>query len=321
VVEADGEIDAAVEVEVAEARWEWVVGPSLPAVVQENAVLTVGDDLWVLGGFQNLQLVDDVRVLKPGATSWDDGPTLPRTLHHMNAAVVAGQVFVLGSLQDFGFAAIGNAWRLDPQAAEPVWTASTPMPNARRRGSAGVAVVGDSVYIVGGFRGSAVAEVDVFDATRPDAADAWTALVDLPGERDHGAAAAFEGKVYYFGGRDTDISAVRADVWRYDPAAPGEGWVVCAPMPTARGGIAAAVYEGRVIVVGGEGNEAVGSGVFPDVEAYDPVTDTWERLPAMRTPRHGTSAAVVGGALWVPGGADVQAFGATDVVEYLVWRP
>ena len=46
-----------------------------------------------------------------------------------------------------------------------------------------------------------------------------------------------------------------------------------------------------------------------------------EPVPAMRTPRHGTGAAVVGGVLWVPGGADVQAFGATDVVEYLVWRP
>ena len=38
----------------------------------------------------------------------------------------------------------------------------------------------------------------------------------------------------------------------------------------------------------------------------------------MRTPRHGMGAATVGGALYVPGGADVQGFGAVDVVERFV---
>src|SRR5690349_18760391 len=38
--------------------WRWEAGPTLPAVVQENAVLAVGDAIWVLGGFQNLALLD-----------------------------------------------------------------------------------------------------------------------------------------------------------------------------------------------------------------------------------------------------------------------
>ncbi len=59
------------------------------------------------------------------------------------------------------------------------------------------------------------------------------------------------------------------------------------------------------------------SGVFPQVEAYDPIKNTWSTPPAMRTPRHGTGAATVDDVFYVPGGGDVQAFGATAIVEAL----
>lgn len=37
-------------------------------------------------------------------------------------------------------------------------------------------------------------------------------------------------------------------------------------------------------------------------------------MGVMRTPRHGTGG-VVNGVFYVPGGATVEAFGATDIVE------
>ena len=39
----------------------------------------------------------------------------------------------------------------------------------------------------------------------------------------------------------------------------------------------------------------------------------------MSVPRHGTGAAAVGGMVVVPGGATVEAFGAVDVVEGVMW--
>ncbi|HEY3493794.1 MAG TPA: kelch repeat-containing protein, partial [Polyangiaceae bacterium] len=64
--------------------------------------------------------------------------------------------------------------------------------------------------------------------------------------------------------------------------------------------------------VGGEGNSAAQSGVFPDIEAYDPETDSWERFPPMAVPRHGFAAAALGGRIYLPGGATEQGFGAAD---------
>ena len=87
-------------------------------------------------------------------------------------------------------------------------------------------------------------------------------------------------------------------------------WCELAPIPTARGGIAAAVLNGRIVVVGGEGNAADPNGVFSQVEAFDPATNRWSILTPLPVGRHGTGAAAVGDVLYLPGGADHQAFGA-----------
>ncbi len=89
-------------------------------------------------------------------------------------------------------------------------------------------------------------------------------------------------------------------------------------MPTSRGGVASAVLDGRLYVFGGEGDARSPLGVFAAAEAYDPASDRWEVLPAMRTPRHGMGAAAAGGAIVVPGGATRQGLGASAVVEAFV---
>jgi N-acetylneuraminic acid mutarotase len=75
--------------------------------------------------------------------------------------------------------------------------------------------------------------------------------------------------------------------------------------------VAGAVLDGRLFVFGGEGS-GMGSGVFPNVEAYDPAADRWETLPAMSVPRHGFGAATLDGRIYLPGGATSQGFGPVD---------
>jgi N-acetylneuraminic acid mutarotase len=69
------------------------------------------------------------------------------------------------------------------------------------------------------------------------------------------------------------------------------------------------VLGGRLYDFGGEGNVAHPSGVFPQIEAYDPTTDTWAALPDMEGPRHGFGAAALGDSIYLPGGAVTQGFG------------
>lgn len=289
-------------------RWE-----ALPAVstgaIQETAVVALGTDVYVIGGFMGFTVVDQVLVFDTVGRAWREAAPLPVEVHHANAAVVGGKIYVLGALQGVGFAPIGDVYEYDP--AQDEWTARTSMPAGSERGSAFVGVIDGVIYLAGGMTPNG--SVDLVSAYDP-VGDMWThPLAPLPVARDHGVGAAVDGALYAIGGRESSITALVGRVDRYDPIQ--DEWTDRAPMITARGGTAAGVIGGRIIVVGGEGNPAVSSGVFPQNEAYDVGGDRWDSLTPMTTPRHGMGAAVVDGALYVPGGATTEAFGATDVSE------
>ena len=87
----------------------------------------------------------------------------------------------------------------------------------------------------------------------------------------------------------------------YDPET--DTWELGPPMPTARAGFGAAVFNGQIYVLGGEiifnGLETLVS-----VDVFDPVSQSWISAPDMPYPLHGVPAAVANEALYVLGGAD-----------------
>lgn len=170
-----------------------------------------------------------------------------------------------------------------------------------------MATLGDEIFVFGGSRNAqTVAEASVYDATN----DAWLELPDMPEPREHCVAGTIGGKIYIVGGRADGIGGFEPTSLEFDPAAPG--YVQKAPIPTPRGGIAGAVLRDKLFVFGGEGNDAVMSGVFPNADAYDPATNSWEALPPMDIPRHGLGAAALGERIYLPGGATTEGAGAVD---------
>jgi len=81
-----------------------------------------------------------------------------------------------------------------------------------------------------------------------------------------------------------------------------------------RAAVAAAVADGRVFVMGGNG----GSGPLARVESYDPRARAWRAEPPLRRPRSGACAVGRGGALVVAGGG--AAGQALPCVERLALR-
>jgi N-acetylneuraminic acid mutarotase len=89
-------------------------------------------------------------------------------------------------------------------------------------------------------------------------------------------------------------------------------------MPTPRSGLAAAVFAGRIVVMGGEVNfDNPPTNVFVEVEVYDPASVRWTSLDPMAVPRHGIGAATVGDLIYVPGGATRAGFAATAYSDTL----
>ncbi len=288
----------------------WAAAGAIPGgPIQETAAVALDGKLWVLGGLTSFtDHSARVWVFDTAASTWAAGPDLPARIHHANAAVVGASIYVVGAL-GAGFAASGTVWRHTP-GVDAGWVTRTSMPAGTQRGASITGVIDDKIYVAGGFRGNAaVADVSAYDPQL----DSWDdSVADLASARDHGCGGVVGGKLYVAGGRMASIGSTTGTLFELTPGIP---WVARAPMPTGRGGTACGVIDGRLIVVGGEGNPDATSGVFPHNEAYTAATDSWQTLEPMRTPRHGMQAAVWGGVLYVPAGATMQALGAVDTHE------
>ena len=93
-------------------------------------------------------------------------------------------------------------------------------------------------------------------------------------------------------------------------ATPLPRWQARADLPTARGGLAVAVYENQIYAIGGETTQ----GVTGMMEQYDVASDTWKALTPKPLPVTDINAAVIGGQIYIPGGR-LASGRVTDVFE------
>jgi N-acetylneuraminic acid mutarotase len=276
--------------------------PDLTTVRQEHAVVALKGEVYVIGGFTP-SATATVEAYDPVARSFRAIRNFPQVLNHANAAVTGDKLYVTGFYAGSSQTNTSRqVYAYDPTTN--TWTERTGMAAGTERASGCVAVIGQKIYVFGGARGMTVADASVYDT----AGDQWQALPPLPESREHCTAGAIDGIVYIAAGRSGGTSGFRAATIAFDPAA--MSYAMKAPIPTPRGGVAGAVLNGRLLVFGGEGNAGATSGVFPNVEAYDPRSDTWETLPALTVPRHGYGAAALDGRIYLAGGATTQGFGA-----------
>jgi Kelch motif len=68
------------------------------------------------------------------------------------------------------------------------------------------------------------------------------------------------------------------------------------------------VVNNELWVFGGEEADTL----HAEVEVYNPVSNSWRRLPSMPLPRHGIWASVIGNKIYIPGGGAAAGFAATN---------
>lgn len=284
----------------------WSSGAALPVARSEVAVATVGDRIYVIGGYANGNVDQSlVQVSQPFARPagtphitvtflpWRDVAPLPRGLNHIAAIGYHGKIYTFG-----GFSAQNNAPVDDANAYDPAgdkWSPIAPLPRAL--GSVSVAVLGTRIHLVGGRDVHSVRTHYVYDP----ATNQYSELAPLPVGRDHMGLVAYGGKLYAIGGRIDTPAHNTTYVDIYDPNK--NAWSSGRPMPTARSGMAVAVYRATIFAIGGESQGI--SQAFTTNEGYDPMTNLWGEYAPLPEGRHGTGAAVIGGRLFVPAGAPI----------------
>lgn len=304
-----------------EGTWTTLSPVPVGGTLQEHTTVAINDSLLaVVGGLvEGGNTTDNVLLYDIPSDTWTQASPLPVPLNHPNVVAFEEKIYVFGGLGgESGWPPVRDTFRYDPEADQ--WEELEPIREGSERGSAITAVHGDKVFLAGGIPGGAgdtVDDVSIFDLESGE----WLEVPDearhIPAPRDHGGGAIIQGRFYVVGGRDAGLHNVRDTAFILDLEDLEGGWTTSdAVMPTARGGLSVAAIGTKIYTFGGEGNPEEGTdGVFDDVEVYDTETDDWEVLEPMDLPRHGTSAAVVDGRVYIPGGGIVEGVGATDVFD------
>ncbi len=279
----------------------WTVDQPSGLPRQEITFVTVGSKAYLAGGRSNVQQVFDLV-----NHTWSTVAPLPEALDHIGAVALNGLVYYIGGLNGYpNGASFGNVYTYNPATNTVSSVAS--LPPGRDRGAAGVVVYQGQIYVAGGYHN--LASVGFFDRYDP-ATNTWTSLPDMPDHRDHVVAAVVGDKMYVIGGRNHGVGPLTTnDAYDFTTGK----WITgLAPLPTARGGSAVAVFGNEILVIGGE----VQGSTFSNNEAYDTTTNTWRVLASMPTARHGIQAAMYDGTAHIAdGGTKSGGGGATDVQE------
>jgi non-specific serine/threonine protein kinase len=234
-------------------------------------------------------LVIAAAALLAAAPTWSSGPPLevPRT--EVAAAALRGEIVVAG-----GFLATGaNSRRVDAYAPRSgTWRRLADLPVSVDHAAA--ASWRGQLVVVGGYGPDRRPQRAAWAFT----GSGWRPLPRPPEARAAAAAAATSaGKVYVVGGR-TDEGLAR-DMLVLDLRT--RRWAR-ARGPTPREHLAATALRGVVYALGGR--RAGYDTNVATVEAYDPATATWRRLPPLPSPRGGTGAAAIAGRVVSAGGEE-----------------
>jgi N-acetylneuraminic acid mutarotase len=174
------------------------------------------------------------------------------------------------------------------------WTIGAKMPTPRTELLADA--IGEKIYVMGGVdysKNRQLDKVEIYDTKKNE----WiSGAKPMPIPIDHGAAVAYNGKIYVAGGFIKGKVPTNK-LFIYDTVK--DEWKEGAPLSSPRGALGAQFINGTLYVVGGLNSSQV---PVNTMEAYDPESNTWTSKAPMPTARHHHELAVLDGKLFALGG-------------------
>ena len=282
----------------------------------ENSFVQLGDKFYLFGGRESADKMD---IYDFSTNTWSQAAsTAPFEFNHFQAVAYEGLIWVIGSFKDNSYpneSPADNIYMYDP--VEDIWIQGPPIPNNRKRGSAGLVLYNNKFYVVAGntvgHNGGYIPWFDEFDPATGE----WTVLDNAPRSRDHFHATVVNNKLYVVGGRLTGgdggtFAPVISEVDVYDFTS--SSWSTLpssANLPTPRAASATVNFDGKIVVIGGEGNGQA----YVNTDQLDISTNTWSSLSDLNHPRHGTQGIVSGNGIWITSGSPNQGGGNQNNME------
>lgn len=301
--ETNDDTETETEDEQSIGQWSPVVSTdeSKPVQRHEAAFVRVGTKFYLLGGRD----IRPVSIYDTQTGSWSEGVEPPIEMHHFQPVVYNDKIYCIAAMTG-GWpneTPTTHVYIYDPATDE--WRQGDEIPEERRRGSTGNVLYNGKIYIACGIKNGHIGDHKTWMDKYDPATGEWEVLADAPRARDHFQAVLVDGKIVTPAGRNTGIipdeafGGTIAEVDVYDIAS--NTWETLPnDLPTKRAGNAAILYDGEVLVVGGESTTQ--EKAHSEVEALNLNTNEWRTLPALIEGRHGSGLLEFEEAIYIASG-------------------
>ena len=298
-------------------RWTMINAEGEVKGRHENGFVEYNGKFYLIGG----RGINPVNVFDPVTNRWETRANSPIQIHHFQPVVYGNAIYLVGAMTG-GYpteAPLENIWIYYPDTDK--WEKGSEIPEARRRGGAGVAIHDDKIYIVCGIEyGHTSGTNNYFDSYDLKTGE-WKILTKAPHIRDHFPAIVVNDRLYVIGGRNGSVhyednfgaffEATVPEVDYYDFKQ--KKWFTMKeklPVPTAAGGI---VNTGNCIIyMGGEGRQQQ---AYNQTQCLDLATGSWSQLSPLVIGRHGSGAIFFNGRIYIAAGSPNKGGGNMTSIE------
>lgn len=220
---------------------------------------------------------------------WVEKAPLPAPRSHAAAVSLENQIYLVAGLN--ARQPSSDLLRFDPDSGSWTRLAKKPTPVSDIQ----AAVLGDQIYVPGGNLSNGEA-TDLLEIYNPRS-DTWETGPNLPIPLSAYGLAAYEGKLYLFGGWDG--STYSNKVFSYSPA--DLEWQELTPLPIPLGYPGVSIAAGRIYVIGGFDGEEASRQTYtytPSLEENNP----WKSVAEMPEGRYAMGLASIADKIHLIGG-------------------
>lgn len=285
----------------------WQKLPDMPVGKWEAGTIVLDEKLYFFGGYTlGVKSSKSSHIFDTKDNSWTQIQDMPSAITHMNAVLDGRTVWFAGGFKDgYKGHTIAEVWNYDIDKDR--YTAAPLLPETR--GGGGLALVKRKLHFVSGIK--ADRDTDAPDHWVLDLDEwangyaQWENLAPIPVARNQFSTVVLDGKIYAIGGQlhhdSAQLDQARVDI--YDPRT--DTWSSGPTLPKGHSHAEAGTFVngGRIFMVGGHTTPEGGTkSVDPDILALAP-GGKWKVVAKLPVPLSDPVATIIGGKLYVAGGA------------------
>jgi N-acetylneuraminic acid mutarotase len=238
----------------------WTTGTSLPGALCYSQAVVTKNRVYLLGGHGNSIIVSTVYTapINTDGTlgTWTTGTSLPGALAYPQAVVTKNRVYLLGGFDGSSIVSTVYTAPINTDGTLGTWTTGGSLPG--NLGYSQAVVIGNRVYLLGGYNGSSIVSTVYTAPINTDGTlGTWTTGTSLPDALSYPQAVVTKNRVYLLGGQGS--SSIVSTVYTAPINTDGTlgTWTTGTSLPGALCFSQAVVTKNRVYLLGADPSTVV----------------------------------------------------------------